>query len=196
MIWLDNLAQAIQGRRGALIAISAAAFIVGLVIATPVAALFEGQQDAIQDSLQQLAVYRAESDTRPAIEAELSRARQQASAVPGLIEADNASLAQAKLQGDMESIVSASGGAVRSAQILPATRTNGFEILGIQYDIMLPASRLRDLTYGIESHAPYLFIDDADIVNLQDTHSGDPAARDPSLEVRWIVRGYRWAGAK
>jgi len=57
-------------------------------------------------------------------------------------------------------------------------------------------AKLRDLIYAIETHTPYLFVDDADIVAQQDWQTGDPQPTNPQLEVRWTIRGYRWSGAK
>lgn len=170
--------------------------LLGLVIAVPVVLLFMMQQDTIGVSLSDLATYQAEIAKKPAVEAQLQEARQRVSGVPGLIDAGNASLAQAKMQSEIESIVGQAGGQVRSAQILPASKTKGFEIIAIQYDLVLPTSRLRDLVYAIEAHTPYFFIDNADIVSSRDFGSGDPASGDPALELHWIVRGYRWAEPK
>lgn len=186
----------VKGRRPALIAGATALILLGLLIAAPVALLFMLEQDSIDASLQDLADYQAEAAKKPAVEAQLQEARQRASGVPGLIAAGNASLAQAKMQSEMESVVGQAGGQVRSAQILPASKTKGFEIIAIQYDLVLPTSRLRDLVYAIEAHTPYFFIDNADIVSSRDVSSGDPASGDPSLELHWVVRGYRWAGTR
>jgi len=43
----------------------------------------------------------------------------------------------------------------------------------------------------VETHDPYLFIDDATIGAGQ---SAPSASQDLTLELRWTLRAYRWAG--
>jgi general secretion pathway protein M len=181
----------LKGRPAALAILGVATLLLTALIAVPVLALFAGQTDDLQDSINQLAVYRAEIASRPAVEARLKEALQRASTAPGLLHASNAALGAAEVESDFKSIVSANGGEIRSSQILPATKVNGYEVVAIEYDLTAPMSRLRDVTYAVETHDPYLFIDDATIGAGQ---SAPSASQDLTLELRWTLRAYRWAG--
>ncbi|HEY1630513.1 MAG TPA: type II secretion system protein GspM [Rhizomicrobium sp.] len=186
--------QSWKTRQGALVA---AGVIGGLALAVLVLLgflIFGGQSADTDAAVRQLAFYRAEVALKPQLEAQLANLKQQAAATPGLIGNESAALAQAQLQDEVKALVIQNGGEVRTAQIVPVSTTNGFQVIAIQYDIMAPMAKLRDLVHAIESHTPYLFIDEADIVSTQDYQSGDPASANPTLELRWTVHGYRWGG--
>jgi hypothetical protein len=183
-----------RGRQGALIAAGAAAFLALVLIAALGVLIFGGQSDATDEATRQLATYRAEVAERPELEAQLRALQAQAASTPGLIVSDSAALAQSQLQDDVKAIVTASQGEVRTAQVVPVSSVDGFQLIAVQYDLMVPMARLRDLTYALETHSPYLFLDEADIVATQDWQSGDPQIANPMLEVRWTVHGYRWGG--
>jgi len=187
---------AVKGRTGALVAAGVAAAVAALLVAGLIAFVFGGQSEETTDGVHQLAVYRAEVAMRPELEAALAQARQKAAAVPGLIASDSVALAQAQLQDEVKSIVTDNQGEVRTAQIVPATTVDGFQVIAIQYDLAVPMAKLRDLIYAIETRTPYLFVDDADIISQQDWQSGDPQAANPMLDVRWTIRAYRWSAAK
>ncbi|MGH6871417.1 MAG: type II secretion system protein GspM [Rhizomicrobium sp.] len=193
---MTAIPQSLHGRRGALIAGAAAAAVSVLLLAGIGYLVFGGQSAATEEATRQLAIYRAESAMRPQLEAQLKQVQAQASQVQGLIASDSAALAQAQLQDDVKAIVTANQGEVRTAQIVPASMEDGFEIIAIQYDLMIPMSKLADLTYAIETHTPYLFIGEADITSQQDFQSGDPQIANPMVEVRWTIHGYRWGGGK
>ncbi len=191
---MEALAERLKTRRAALAALGVAAVIAVILLALPLAALFAAQSADIDEGLARTARYRAQAATRSQVEARLAEARQRAAAVPGLIQAESTSIAQARLQSDMDTIVRMNGGAVRSTQILAPGRQEGFDVLSIQYQIAVPMGRLRDLAYAIETHTPFFFIDNADIATTTDWQSPDGQIGDPTLEVRWVVRAYRWGG--
>jgi general secretion pathway protein M len=183
-------------RQGALVAAGIASAALLLIVVLLGLVIFGGQSQDTADEVHELAVYRAQVALRPQLEEQLKALKLQAAATPGLIGNDNAALAQAQLQDEVKAIVVANQGEVRTAQVVPASTVDGFQVIAIQYDLMIPMARLRDLTYAIESHTPYLFIDEADIVSNQDFQSGDPQTANPMMELRWTIHAYRWSGAK
>ncbi len=188
--------ETLRGRRGALIAAGVAGALALLILVGLGVLIFGGQSADTEEAVHQLALYRAEVALRPELETQLKILQQRAAATPGLIANDNPSLAQAELQDEVKALVVANQGEVRTAQIVPASTIDGFQVIAVQYDLMLPMSRLRDLTYAIETHTPYLFIDEADITTMQDYQSGDPQAANPTIDVRWTIHAYRWGGGK
>ena len=182
-------------RIGALSILSLVLLAGGGATAYLVSGLALSQQEETAKSLQQLARYRAEIDARAGLEAELKRLKQQSATLPGLVPGASAPLAAANIQSEIKFIVGRNGGEIRSSQNLPPATINGFEKIEITYDIALPADHLKDLVYQIESHTPYFFLDG---VSIQTAPNAGPQASDrspPRLEIRWIVRGYRSAGA-
>lgn len=189
--WLERMGiQSGAGFGAALVAAVVIILAIGLAVSA-----FVGQAADIEGSLHRLAVYRAEAALRPALEAEVKSARQRLAALPGQVAGTSAPLAQASLQSAVKALVDQNGGEIRSAQVIPATRSNGFETIAVQYDLVLPVTHLSALAYAIESNAPDLFIDDADITMPQNWQPGNPQAPEPEVEVRWTIHGYRWVGS-
>jgi len=187
----------LKGRRPALTAFTLALTLALLLIAAPIVSLFAAQGDDIDDALQRLALYRAEISSRSALEAQLDELRSRAASEPGLIKSDSSALAAAQIQSAMKTIVENNQGEVRSAQPLPATREGSFEVISVAYDIVVPLAKLNSLSYAVESHAPYFFIDDATLTAGQAWDTGEAAAVGtiPKLEVRWTIRAYRWSAS-
>lgn len=184
-----------KGRKPALAAFSIGVALLLSLIAIPVVSVFASQSDDIDDAFHQLALYHAEINSRGALESELADIRARASTEPGLIKSDSAALAEAQIQSVMKDIVANNQGEVSSAQPLGSTRQGGFEEISVAYDIVVPLARLRSLVYAIESHAPYFFIDDAELTAGQAWDTGElaPAGNIPKLEVRWTIHAYRWS---
>jgi hypothetical protein len=186
----------LRGRRGALIAAGSAGALVLLLLVGLGILVFGGQSADTEEATQQLAVYRAEAATQPQLEAQLKEVRERAAQVQGLMASDSAALAQAQLQDEVKAIVTANQGEVRTANPVPISTTDGFQVIAIQYDLMVPMAKLSDLAYAIETHTPYLFIDEADITSQQDFQSGDPQTANPMIEIRLTLHGYRLGGTK
>jgi general secretion pathway protein M len=181
------------GRRPALIAAGAALAVVSLFAVVPVAYLFIRQHQDINGATTQISELSAQAAARPQAEAELADARRRASLVPGLMPERNAELAETRLQTEMKSIVESNGGQLRSTQIMAARTQGNFEELSVRYDLTLPITHLKALVYGVESHVPYLFVDDVDITGPANWTPSQTISTEPTLEIRWTIHTYRWA---
>lgn len=187
--------QFLLGRRAALAGLCIGLVILTTLVVLPIMAVYASQQQEENDSLYQLALFRAEAAVRPQLETDLQSLRQRGSSTPGLIAADSVSLAQAQLERDIKAIVETNGGEIYSAQIGASSRIGNLDIILIQYDLSIPVTRLSALVYAIESHTPYFFIDRADIAAPAGWQAGGNTPAAPKLEIHWTIRGYRW-GAK
>lgn len=186
----------LRGRRGAFIALAAGIALIAIAIGLPAFMLFSAQAADIRDSENQIAAYQAEVAQRPELEARLHALQQSAQSVPGLLAGQSAALAQAQLQSDMKQLIERNGGALLSAQLLPPVDHNGFDVVSIAYDMTLPLSRIRTLMYAVETHTPFYFINDSDLIMPPNWKPGNPQNADPKMEVRWTVHAYRWSGRK
>lgn len=177
------------GRRAALTALFTGATVVLLLLGLALNMLFTGS-DEPDAKLLMLARLKAQAAARPQAEQALAATRSQAAALPSLLHGENSALAQAALQSDLKAIAESHGAEVRSALPLPAVAEHGLERISLQYDIVVPASKFRALTYAIESHAPYLFVSSVDLTSSQSWPT-DVHAPEPKIEVRWTTFGYR-----
>jgi hypothetical protein len=186
----------VKGRHGALSALTLACALTIVLAGIVVTSLLHAAEGDTKTRLDQLAAYRAEIALRPSVDTTLKQALAHAASAPGLVQASSTALAQAQLESDIKSIAAANGADIRSTSILPSEKIRDFEIVSVQYDMSVPMSRLRDLTYSIETGTPYLFVDHVVIVAAQTWQPGDTGAHDPELDLRWTVRGYRWMGGR
>lgn len=185
----------IKSRNAAVLAAGLLCALALSLVCAPVFAAFRGQDESIAASLLELSKLRAEAATAGIHQRQLSEIRMRMNSSPGSLRANSVALAQSQLQQTMEALASANGGSVRSSQMLPSSKVSGFDAVGIQYDLAVPMSRLRDLVYAVETHTPYLFIEEAQISAGQNWQNQPSGNRDPILDVRWTVRAYRWGGA-
>lgn len=168
---------------------------VALLLAGPLALILfmfsSSQHEDVNQNIRQLAVYRAEIAAQPTVASDLKTVHAHIASLPGLIHADSAALAAAQLQSAVKELVAANGGEIRSAQQLPTTRSNGFEIASVEYDLTVPMNRLRALSNAVAAYLPYLFIDKADL--MAPTNWDPKSTTVPNLEIHWVVEAYRWA---
>jgi hypothetical protein len=184
----------LHGRRGAFIALGVAVVLVLIVVGLPITMLFAAQAHDIRESEETIAEYQTEIGQRPQLEERLEALRQSAQSVPGLLTGTNAALAQAQLQSDVKGLIEHNGGTLLSAQLLPPTKANGFDIVSISYDMTVPLGRFRSMLYSVETHTPFYFINDADFIMPANWRPGNPQDPDPAVEVRWTLHAYRWSG--
>jgi hypothetical protein len=186
----------LRGRRGAFNALAIVGAAIFLFVVVPFVIDVAVQQQDIADVKAQITSAQAVLASRPMLEERLQALGADAATVPGLLSAGSAALAQAKLQSAMASIIAANGGTLVSAQLLPPIGERGFDVVAIRYDVTLPLSHLRSLIYGVETHTPYFFIDDADILIQPNWNPSAPGAPAPTVEVHWTVSAYRWSGSR
>lgn len=189
-----TLPRELMSRSAALAALAIAVLVAIGVLGLLLGFIFAAQREEAADTLHQLAAYRSEIDAAGDTERAYAELRSRVASMPGLVHADAGAPAAAQVQSALKDIVQATGGEVRSAQVLPSVRADGFEVLSVDCDLTIPASRLRDLVYAVETHRPYLFVANADISSPMswDAKSGV----EPSYEVRWTLHAYRWVSGK
>ena len=192
---MSELSDFFRTRTGVYTALGLGIAAFALVIVTPVVAAFAAQNGDIDDMLQQLGSYRAEIAAKPALQAQLAELDRQGATVPGVIEGDTTSLAQAQLQRQIKAVVEANQGTLHSVQAMPAVKQGGFETIAVQADLSVPISRLKALAYALSAHRPYLFVDETSI-SSPPSDLDNVQVHEQMLDVRWTVHGYRWMAQK
>lgn len=188
---MTTMLDRMRSKRAVAIGLGSAALALVVLALTVITVLLRQSHADAQSDLTELTSLRAQSLARPQAEAAYRAALARANVVPGLIHAANAALAEAQLQSEFKSLADRAGAEIRSTQSLPVVRSGDVDQIAVQFEATVPASRLRDLVYAIETHTPYLTLDDASI-SAPAWAVNDANARDPKLELRWVIRGYRW----
>lgn len=180
------------GRTAAMIAFGAAVFFAMALVAAAFMFLYGGESEDTADNLRTLARLNAEIDARPQVEGAYANLKARLAQMPALVQASSGAPADAQVESAIKKIVEDNSGEIRSSQAMPSVKANGFEIVSVDCDLTVPASRLRDVLYAVETNRPYLFIDAVDI----SAPSGQDGKGDPSYEVRWTLHAYRWVEAR
>lgn len=186
-----------QKQRGlAILVLTLTILIAWFMLLHPLMDIVTGESEEKETSLNLLGRYQALEEARPQVEAELRTLQERNAATSGLVEGRSAALAAATVQADVKTIVESNGGTILSTQNIPPTMENGFEKIEIQYDISLPLGAVKNIVYQIETHTPYLFIDSVNMRMPENWRVSDPNTPAPAMEAQWVVRAYRWVGAK
>lgn len=107
----------------------------------------------------------------------------------GYLTGDSETLVAADLQNLVRTTVERSGGRLESTQILPAEIDGDFRRVSLRVRMTADMSSLFRTMYDLESHSPYLFIDNIDIISRgsrrrEDNDSG------LAMSVAYDVFGY------
>ena len=160
-------------------------------------AIWEGWADGGETevrSLKLIANLREAATRRPALESEFKALEARSKALPGYIPGNTPALAAATVQSEVKRIVESKGGQVRSTQDLAPTREHGVEKIGVRFDMTTSLEALPTIVYEIESHSPYLFIDNLEIRAPEDARPETYVTNKPIMIIRWDVFGYRAVG--
>jgi general secretion pathway protein M len=101
----------------------------------------------------------------------------------------NAGRAAAALQARLGELVNAAGGRVRSIQMLPAQPEEAYYRIAARVRLTVPDEDLGSLLYGVESAAPYLFLDELD-VQARRRVVANAKTPPPPLQVQMLVAAY------
>jgi hypothetical protein len=182
-------------RRALALAILAAIpLVLWLAVIGPIWDSFGDGGDTEVRSLKLIASLRQTAAQRPALETEIKALEARGKALPGYISGNTTALAAATVQSEVKRIVESRGGQVRSTQDLAPTRDHGVEKIGVRFDMTISLEALPAIVYEIESHGPYLFIDNLEIRAPEDARPETYVANKPILIIRWDVFGYRPMG--
>ena len=190
-----NIVPGTMMRRALALAILVAIpLVIWLAIIDPIWQSWVDAEETEGRSLELIADFRQAGAMRPALEAELKAVETSGKTLPGFVTGNTPALAAASLQSDIKRIIESKGGQVRSTQDLQPAREHGVEKIGVRFDITTSLEALPRIVYEIETHSPYLFIDNLEIRAPEDVRPETYVANKPILIIRWDVYGYRAVG--
>lgn len=158
----------------------------------PAAEGFIDDRQSIERSEELIGRYRQLAAQMPAIEQQLAALRQ-GTAARGFITAASASLASAKLQGEVQQLVAGAGVTLTSSQTMPVRDQDGFRLISLQFEFQTDAAGLVRLLHRIETATPVLFVD---ALSIRVPETGQPLriqSGQPAVAAHMKVFGY-WSG--
>lgn len=180
----------VQRRVLALILLLAVIVVVARVLIVPMWNIYSDNRDAIVQMEDSIARYAR-------ISAQVGSLRQ---AVEDLAEADeltryvlaqeSESIAAAALQERVKSIVTTSGGALTSTQVLPAVAEKGFKRVIVNVRMAVSIDALQRVLYELENGLPYLLASDMIILSRNVRKRGRTGQFVDLLDVRFNLSGY------
>jgi len=183
--------RSILRRALALAILAAIPLVLWLAVIGPMWDSLDGSGETEARSLKLVANLRQMAALRPVLETERKALEARGKALPGYIAGNTPALAAATVQSEVKRIVESRGGQVRSTQDLAPTRDHGVEKIGVRFDMTSSLEALPAIVYEIESHSPYLFIDNLEIRAPEDARPETYVANKPILIIRWDIFGYR-----
>jgi general secretion pathway protein M len=174
----------------------ALAILVGLAagaygfVAAPLLEDYSESLDAIAQRGLELERYRRAAAELPQRQAELAALRQRRAAGAGFLAGGNEAVVAAGLQNRLRGIVGASGGELKSTQVLPPEDEAGARRIAVRGELTGTLAAVQRMVYALESGTPLLFVDNLSIhVDLaEESYRGQ--GLDPILDVRLDVYGY------
>lgn len=165
-----------------------------LFVAAPVAAKIELHRESIAQSRDLLVRYRRLAAGRTEIAKALDQARGARAATGRFLDGSSSEIVAAELQNDVKTMISASGGTLKSTQLLPHEDTEEWRRVTIRVNMSASIETTIAVFHAIETANPYLFLGNVQIRaprsltrRLKRTKV---TAATGQLQVRYDVAGY------
>lgn len=137
--------------------------------------------------------YRRIASRLPALKAQLAALQAGHPSHSGYLPGANETIAAAELQHRVKAIVLASGGDLRTVEMLPAQPQGRLRKIGLRGQMTIGLAGLQKVLYLLNETRPFLFFDGLDIrVREDDVRRGRPG-EDAQLNVAFDVYGYLWS---
>ncbi len=163
-----------------------------LFLAQPVTAKFAAYRQDIAQSNEFLTRYRRLAGGREDLEKALERARRARAATGRFLAGSSAEIVAAGLQNDVKKIISASGGELKSTQLLAHEDEKEWRRVTIRVNMSAGVEATTKIFHAIESANPYLFLGNVQIraPRISKRRRVKTTAAQGVLQVRYDVHGY------
>ncbi len=160
------------------------------VVLVPIWSTYVGNRDVIAQYQDDIARYSRLSTQLAALQAAVGKIQQADDLARFVLPQKSEPLAAAALQERVKSVVTRSGGALTSTQVLPTESEQGFKRIIVNVRMAVSTDALQRVLYELESGLPYFITDD--IVILARTARKRRRAVTPVdvLDVRFNLNGY------
>ena len=134
------------------------------LLAAPMWRAYRGNQETMASLQEHLDLYQRTAATRPETMRLLGRLEEHGQREGLTLSQPNAGRAAAALQESVKSLVDAGGGKLLSTRMLPIQEEGSFYRVAAQVRLQADTETVGPVLYGLESHLPYLFLDELTVV--------------------------------
>ncbi len=176
----------------ALLLLFAALAALWLFLAQPVMARFALYRQSMAQSDEYLARYRRMAGGREQLERALEKARRARASSGQFLQGSSTAIIAASLQNDAKKIIAASGGTLKSTQLLQHEDEKDFRRVTIRVNMSGGVEATMQIFHAIESANPYLFLGNVQIRAPRISKRRRTRARTAEgvLQVRYDVYGF------
>lgn len=157
------------------------------ILVAPFTAALARRDDALHQTLQWTARYRAVAATFPELERQLRELPPASMTSPSYLAGAKRSDALITLQDRVAAVVRDREGLLRSLRILDPVDVDGFRRVGVRIQLQTTESGLAAIAHALETGPPLLFFERLEI---QAQPVRDPRAESPMLEVGADIVGF------
>lgn len=186
-----------QSRLAALAVLLLAIVLVVVSVALPTLRLHRHYDDAIDSLSDRLSRYQRIAAMRPAIE-QIAREVEKRDAQKYYWRGNTPALVAADMQGVVTRIVGDNDGKIVSSQPLPVKddgKSSAPPTTSLSIQMVASIVPLQLILHAIESHEPYLYVDQLSVRSNQGrTYKPIPGSQ-PEFTIQFTVRGYSMPGA-
>ena len=167
------------------------AFALYVFVVAPIVTDYAETDASVAQAAELLDRYRRVAAARPALQERLDALKTQQSKIGTYLSGETNALAGAELQELVNATVSASGGGLRSVQILPVKTDGGFRRIGVRVQMTATMAQVLRLLHGFEAGSKLLFVDKLEVSNRRARRRRKQQVEtDPALLVRLDLFGY------
>ncbi|NKB49820.1 MAG: hypothetical protein GKS02_10735 [Alphaproteobacteria bacterium] len=161
-----------------------------VIFVSPLKASFDAQETRITRANELLARYERALADEPGLRAEIEQLRKNDGTPDPFLKGNSTQIIAADLQNQIQRLVAGEPGDIRSIQVLPETKEDGFEKIGLRVTLTAGIPSMQKIFYDIETSVPALFVDNLDVrTNVRRRRrNAEPTNR---IQIRFDVFGYR-----
>ncbi len=165
------------------------------LVAEPLWARYQHDRQSSVQSSELLVNYRRIGAAVDGLQSEFEELGRRQATQGRYLEGASSALAAAALQNHVKAIVNATGGVLRSTQILPVRDEGEFVRISIRIQLPVRLEALHKILYTLESGKPFVFVDNIDIRRRKSRRRRKGPESEVELDVRLDVFGYMRADA-
>ena len=162
-----------------------------LLIVRPLWLEYRNNDEAIADAGQLLARYKNLAGERARLESQLAQLHDRQAQQGYILTGGTDALAAAELQDRVKAVITESGGAMRSIQILSAEDDGRFRRIAIRLQMTTTTEAFFEVAYALETTLPLLFLDNVDVQSRVARPVAGKPPPEPVLNVTLDLFGYR-----